>query len=118
MSITALAEAITGGSAYATGPSAVGIYRSAWRLHQFFGSFGINFEVGNRSRVPAVRELLTELNHDASRHDTLRKLFEGAIDPRAYLDIQKQLPDQLSKTVEYLNSRLQYDGYELQLHGQ
>lgn len=79
MSITALAEAITGGSAYATGPSAVGIYRSAWRLHQFFGSFGINFEVGNRSRVPAVRELLTELNHDASGHDTLRKLFEGLL---------------------------------------
>jgi hypothetical protein len=48
-SITALAEAITGGSAYATGPLGVGMYRSAWYLHQFFASLGINFEVGNRS---------------------------------------------------------------------
>jgi hypothetical protein len=117
MSITALADAITGGSAYASGPPSVGIYRSAWYLHQFFASFEIDFEVGSRSRVPAVRELLMEINGDASKHEVMRTLFEGAVDPRIYLDVQQQLPEQLSKTVEYLNISLQYDGYELQLHG-
>ena len=85
-------------------------YTAALGIFISFSHLEIDFEVGSRSRVPAVRELLTATNGDAAKHELLWTLFEGAVDPRIYLDVQQQVPEQLSKTVEYLNIRPQYDG--------
>lgn len=112
LTIVALAEAITGGSSSSSTPS-VGHYRSAYYLKKFFLGQNVAFDVANRSRVPAVEELLTTLNNDPSERDTLIRIIEAVADPRDFIDE----PDKLEAIVEYMNKRLSFDGFELRRIG-
>lgn len=108
--ITAIAEVVTGGSGNSTAPSKVGIYRTGTRIEIFFGNCNIEFRLANRSRVSAVLEHLTEINNKpGGALPTLTRIVEAAVDPRDFLDY----PERLRETVDYLNKRLRFDGFEL-----
>jgi len=108
--IEALAMVITGGSA-SSGAPVPGKYRSAWYLEQFFKGIDVMFAVNNRSRVPAVRECLDDLN--ATDPGKVEEAIHAVCDPRDYLDDEAGLDD----VVEYLNKRLKFDELELQRQG-
>lgn len=110
--IEAIALVITGGSGTGGADSIPGKYRSAWYLEQFFKNIGVPFSVNNRSRVPAVRECLAELN--VSEHYKLLEAIHAVSDPRDYLDNL----DGLKEVVDYLNKRLKFDGLELRRQGE
>jgi Abortive infection C-terminus len=112
LTIAALAEAITGGSASSGTPS-VGHYRSAYYLKQFFLAQNVAFDVANRSRVPAVQELLTDLNNDPVERDTLARLIEAVADPQDFIDE----PEKFDAVIEYMNKRLRFDECELRQIG-
>lgn len=109
--IEALAMVITGGSASVGADAVPGKYRSAWHLAEFFNGIGVDFAVDNRSRVPAVRECLDELNK--SNFSKIQEAIHAVSDPRDYLDE----PDRLNAVVEYMNKRLHFDGFELRQLG-
>ncbi len=113
LTLTALTEIITGGSGNSGTPS-VGRYRSAYYLTQFFLGLNIAFEVANRSRVPAVQELLTTTNAGPGGHQTLIRIIEAVADPRDFIEE----PSKLSGVIDYMNKRLIFDGYELRKVGQ
>jgi Abortive infection C-terminus len=102
----ALADVITGGAANETTPP-VGIYRSGPQLERFFADLNIELTIGSSSRVPAVREVLSNLNRASP--DELAAVAEAASDPRDFLDDA----DKHKAVIEYLNKRLRYDGLEL-----
>jgi Abortive infection C-terminus len=112
LTITALSEAITGGSGHTATPS-VGRYRSAYYLKQFFLAQNVAFDVASRSRVPAVQELLTTLNNDPKERETLIRIVEAVADPRDFIDE----PAKLEAVVAYMNKRLIYDEFELRKIG-
>ncbi len=111
--ITALTEAVTGGSA-GGGTPPVGLYRSGPELQRFFGQANLELDIGRGSRVPTVRELLTTTGKQADGHAAIIRVIELVTDPRDYLDA----PEKLDAVVEYLNARLRLDGYELRRAGQ
>ncbi len=104
---------ITGGSANDTAP-AIGIYRSGPKLERFFGGLNIEFSIGKSSRVPAVLGLLDHANRQQHGRDTIIRVIEAAIDPRDYLDGKVNR----GAVIDYLNTRLALDGYELRKVGQ
>ncbi len=110
--IEALALVITGGSGTGSADPVPGKYRSAWHLEQFFKHIGVTFSVDNRSRVPAVRECLDELN--TSDSEKIEIAIRAVTDPRDYLDKSNDL----MAVVNYMNRRLKYDGRELRLQGE
>lgn len=110
--IEALALVITGGSGSIGADPGPGRYRSAWYLEQFFTKIGVTFSVNNRSRVPAVRECLDELNVAAP--GKLHDAIHAVTDPRDYLDDT----DSLLQVVDYLNKRLKFDNLELRREGE
>lgn len=110
-SIDAIAEVVTGGSAYATDPT-VGQYRSGPKLERFFAALNIDLSIGNSSRVPTVIDKLKELNWlDPS--DLLR-VIEAACNPADYVDE----PENHTAALDYLNRRLAFDGLEIRQIGQ
>jgi hypothetical protein len=112
LTLSALAEVITGGAGN-TGTAPIGRYRSAYFLKQFFLGLDISFDVAGRSRVPAVKELLTGMNREASQRETLIRIIEAVADPRDFIDD----PNKLTAVVEYMNKRLAYDRFELRQIG-
>lgn len=108
----ALALVITGGSGSGNADPVPGTYRSAWHLEQFFKNIDVTFSVNNRSRVPAVRECLDELN--ASDSEKIESAIRAVTDPRDYLDKSEEL----MAVVNYMNRRLKYDDRELRLQGE
>lgn len=106
--ITALVEAITGGAGNQTAPP-IGVYRSGPTLEMFFGSAGLPLHIGVQSRVPSTRALLTGVNEEEDALQRLRPVFEQVADPREYA----RDPECLLAVVEYLNTNLRADGYEL-----
>lgn len=113
LTVSALAEVITGGSGN-TGGAPIGHYRSAYELKQFFLGLNIDFDVAGRSRVPAVEELLRNLNGDHTKRDLLISVIEAVVDPRDFIDAGNKLED----VVIYMNKRLKFDGFELRQIGQ
>lgn len=113
LTVSALAEVITGGSGNTLTPS-IGRYRSAYYLKQFFLGHNIAFDVAGRSRVPAVQELLTTLNSEPSQRELLIRVIESVADPRDFIDESEKL----DAVVEYMNKRLIFDGLELRRIGQ
>jgi len=109
--IEALALVITGGSA-SGGDPVPGKCRSAWYLEQFFKGIDVMFAVNDRSRVPAVRECLDDLN--AVDSGKIEEAIHAVCDSRDYLDEEAGLDD----VVEYLNKRLKFDELELQRQGE
>jgi len=113
LTITALAEVITGGAGNNGSPS-IGHYRSAYYLKQFFLGVNVDFDVAGRSRVPAVQELLASLNNDPAQRDAIIGIIEAVSDPRDFIEDV----DKLAAVVAYLNKRLAFDGFELRKIGQ
>jgi len=108
--MTALVEAITGGAGNQTSPP-IGLYRTGTTLETFFGAAGLSFQLGPRSRVPATRELVAQVNDSEDALPRLRRIFEQVADPREYA----REPERLTELVDYLNVNLRVDGYELRL---
>jgi hypothetical protein len=104
--ITALIDVVTGGSGYSR-EKPVGNYRSGPQLELFLGAAGIELHIGNSSRVPSVRQVITQANE--MNTDAIVRLIEQVADPREYLDS----PEKCNSVTEYLNARLNGDGYEL-----
>jgi hypothetical protein len=111
--ITALAEVVTGGSHGDPNPS-IGLYRSGPQLERFFGALNMDFRTGKTSRVPAVFELLQNVNNHPEGTTTITRVIEACANPRDYLDD----PTKLAAVVEYMNKRIRLDGYELRKFGQ
>jgi hypothetical protein len=105
---TALIEVITGGAGNQdTQP--IGIYRSGNTLQMFFGSVGLELQIGMQGRVPATRSLLNEVNDSDDALERLRPVFELVADPREYT----RAPERHGAVLEVLNTNLRSDGYEL-----
>lgn len=105
--IEALAMTITGGSFSGSANPVPSKYRAGWELEQFFKGIEVSFQIDNRSRVPAVRECLEDLN--ISNPAKIEEAIQAICDPREYLDEE----DDLREIVVYLNKRLKFDGFEL-----
>ena len=113
--ITAIAEAVTGGSGgrvLASTTAPVGLYRTRAELVKFFRHLALELTIG--SRVPAVEQLLIEVNARPDGLPILTRVIEQVADPREYLDA----PEKLAAVVGYLNARLALDGCELRPQGQ
>jgi hypothetical protein len=111
--LTALTEAVTGGSASDSTPS-IGHYRSGPKLERFLGGLNIPMHVGNASRVPSVQQALENAARGADGSDAIIRVIEAVADPRDYLDA----PEKLDAVVEYMNKRLEFDGFQLRKLGQ
>ena len=105
--ISALVEVVTGGSGMGQ-INPIGIYRSGPKLEQFLGAAGLELHIGSNSRVPSVRDAVSKANQ--LDPDAVIRLIEQVADPREYMD----WPEKCSTVVEYLNTCLTIDGYELQ----
>jgi hypothetical protein len=106
--IDALAECITGGSAWSDMPP-IGIYRTGYEIIRFFRSVG--YDVSNivGSRVPFTQDLLNKINHEENGFEQLIHITERLLDPRDYVGRE----DKLDNVVNHLNEYLKYDGFEL-----
>lgn len=111
--ITAIAQIVTGGACGDQSVS-VGVYRSGPKLERFFGALNIKLRIGGSSRVPAVLGVLDHENKQEHGRDTIFRVIEAATDPRDYIDGDVKL----GSVVEYLNTHLAFDGYELRKVGQ
>jgi len=105
--IDALAECITGGSAWH--PETSIIYRTGPAIIKFFRSIGydINSIVG--SRVPFTQDLLIRINTVSDGFKQITRITESLLDPRDYVNRE----DKLENVANYLNKYLAYDGFEL-----
>ncbi len=111
--ITALAEAVTGGSGGSSDPP-IGIYRSGTKLERFFGGLNLDLRIGGTSRVPAVHTLLSEVNRQPDGHETIARVIEAVVDARDFL----KEPNKLTAVVDYMNARLDFDKFQLRKIGQ
>lgn len=110
--IDALAECITGGSAWSGAPS-IGLYRSGPDIVKFFRSLGYSITQVQGSRVPFAQDLLIRINEDEKGFDQILKITERLLDPRDYVSHE----DKLENVVNYLNKYLKDDGFELVKRG-
>jgi hypothetical protein len=110
-SIEALAAVISGGGGNDQTPP-IGIYRSASQLESFMRGCNVSMRVGSGARLPTLIDALERANQDGDQ-TILRNIIEGAADPRDF----GSDPDRLQAVLDYLNSRLFYDGLELQRIG-
>ena len=101
--IKAIADAITGGSVMSNANSVPSKYRKGWELEEFFRGIDVDFEIANRSRVPAVEECLIDLI--GTRPNKVEEAIIAACDPRDYFDDEERLV----ALVEYLNLILRFD---------
>jgi hypothetical protein len=106
--IDALAECITGGSAWNKAPS-IGIYRTGYDIVKFFRSLGYDINVLAGSRVPFTQDLLNKVNHEDNGFEQIARITERLLDPRDYVEHE----DKLENVLNYLNRYLQYDGFEI-----
>lgn len=105
--ISALVDVVTGGAGNSRTES-IGIYRSGTTLEMFLGTAGIELNMKKfSSRVPSVRNAIIRANNE--NPDSVKNLIEQVADPREYL----KYPEKTERVVEYLNTCLKIDGYEL-----
>jgi hypothetical protein len=109
--IDALALVISGGSGSDPTPP-LGLYRTGPKLESFMRSCGVMMSVGSGSRVPTLVQAIIQTMNDEN-HEALKTIIERAADPRDFV----HEPRKLEKVLEYLNSYLSHDGYELQRQG-
>lgn len=106
--VIGITEVITGGSGHGSTEKRYGIYRSGTQLETFFANCGVNFQLADQSRVRAVRDMLTRLNHQPTALDKFKRIIEAAVAPSIYPN-----RDDHAKAVEYLNERLRDDGLQV-----
>lgn len=110
--IYALAEVITGGSAY-SGEPPIGIYRSGPKIVRFFGELGYDVSLGNNSRLPFTEQTLIEIYRQPTGIAEITRIIEAAADPRDFIGQE----DRLENVVSYLNGLLRHDGFQLEKLG-
>jgi hypothetical protein len=110
--ITALVDLVTGGSGTTTLGPRWGVYRTASQLENFFGNCNLDLKIGSRSRVSAVRDLLTSINREEDAFAVLKPVFEAAVDPASYgSDVQRH-----AEARDHLNQALSTNGFQLVRH--
>lgn len=110
-SIAALVQGVTGGSRDDNSP---GRYRTGPTIEMFLGNCGVDCHVGSSSRIPAVRDVLTQINRSPDALARLKPVFENVVNPAEFRDFEKHLHQPL---LEYLNAALRADGFELTARG-
>lgn len=105
--VTALTEVITGGPGNSEEPP-IGLYRSAYKLQEFMRDCGVFFRVEN-SRVPEVREKLSELLFIDPTGKDIAQMIEHVADPRAYISE----PEKGNAVIDHLNKALEADGFRV-----
>ncbi|MFA5157513.1 MAG: abortive infection family protein [Candidatus Omnitrophota bacterium] len=111
--ITALSEVITGGAGNTKPSESIGIYRSGPTLQTWFGNLNLELNIGWSSRVPSVKALLTEVNQRYDGQKILIGVINAVVDVRDYFDC----PEKLETVVQYLNKRLEHDGFQIKKIG-
>lgn len=111
-SIEALAVAISGGSAYDR-DSPVPVYRQGWKIEAFFEEHGWDVTLAGDSRLPFTRETLLAIQQSPDGDESIEKLLVAAVDPRDFAGHM----DDLAVVVDYLNTFLRFDGFELYRSG-
>ncbi len=109
--IEALVTVISGGSGNDTAPP-IGIYRSGPKLESYMRKCGVTMSVGSGSRLPALTVAIMQTMEEGPA-DNLKNIVESAADPRDFI----HQPEKLETVLNYLNSYLVHDGYELQQQG-
>lgn len=110
--IDALANVISGGSANDPSPP-IGIYRQGWKIEAFMKGHGAPMSVAGGSRVSSLVSALHEVQGQVSGEDALRRIVEGAADPRDFA----QDPERLTQVIDHLNKFLSFDGLKLEKRG-
>lgn len=110
--IVALADLVTGGSGSGATERELAVYRSGTKLETFFANCDVDFQLAGRSRVTAVRELLTALNRKPDSLHCFARIIEAALDPSIYPDAATH-----SDTLQWFNERLRSSGLEVRESG-
>ena len=110
--IDALAEVISGGAGN-DNKEPIGLYRSGPKLERFMRGCGVDFQLGNGSRVPTLTDELLRLSR-REEAAVLRQVLESAADPRDFTET----PEKHTSVLIHLNKFLWHDGLELKYHGQ
>lgn len=106
--IDALALVISGG--YGLPPEEIiGIYRSGTEIERFMRGCGVEFRLGQGSRLPTLTDALLTLN-ELHEGEKLQTILENAASPADFV----RAPDKLTAVLEYLNAFLRLDDLELQ----
>lgn len=110
--LEAIARIISGGSAYDHDPDTDFLrYRKGWEIENFLKDLLIEFSVGGRSRFPALKERLAELNQNPRTRPLLLECFKASVHPIDYIHDQGRLDD----TVRYINGYLRFEGLEVRV---
>jgi hypothetical protein len=108
----AIAEIISGGSAHAGAPPAIGLYRSGPQIEKFMRACNVDCRVSG-SRLPSLVSCLIDINNGYEPEKFLPRIIEASADPRDFAND----PDRHAAVMDYLNRFLTYDGFELQRQG-
>jgi hypothetical protein len=105
-----------------TGDTKISPYRSGPQLVTFFNEFGCNdvYGKGFPSRWTYAESCIRKFNNSPN----LRKIIISALDPRDFLapgvwneHLPGYVPADINEAINYLNEFLDYDGYEIVVHG-
>ncbi len=110
--IEALVKVISGGSGSWANEEPIGIYRSGTKLESFMRACNISMKIGVQSRIPSLASAIEEAN-ESHNYASLKSIAELAANPRDFLDD----PNKYQQVLDYLNARLEYDGYVLETYG-
>lgn len=108
--ITALVDTITGGSANDQTPP-IGIYRSGWKIEQFFNGCGLSMSIGSSSRVSATADFLHQVAQSDDGDEKLTRLLLRVADPRDF----PSAPEISRAVLEHLNRVLYADGFAIRI---
>lgn len=110
--LEAIALIISGGSAHGYDPATGFLrYRAGWEIENFLKGLQIDFIVGGRSRFPALKEKLTELNQDPRTRHLLLECIKASVHPIDYVHDR----DRLDEIVRYVNGYLRFEGLEVRV---
>lgn len=107
--IEALVQVISGGVGNSFKQAPIGIYRSGPKIESFMRACNVKMNIGSFSRLPTLAAAIEEANENQN-YKSLKAIAELAADPRDFLDN----PSKHQQVLDYLNARLEYDGYILE----
>lgn len=112
MTIKALADVISGGSANDQAPP-IGLYRSGPKIEALLMDCNLDLRIGSGSRVPALVGFLRNLANEPDGTAALVRVVERVAHPGDYIAD----PAKGEAVVEHLNAHLAYDGAEVIFDG-
>lgn len=111
--IEALVQVVSGGSGMNNPEPPIGLYRSASDIDGFLMSCGIDPAHGEGSRLPALRGCLNWATRQGNGDELIGRVIEKVADPRNHA----QEPEKTQAVLDYLNTHLAPDGFEVALLG-